>query len=92
MFATAGPWERLRIISGVIVLPFIIFIVLVGSAFKIADNNRDAEQQRETVIQIQCIAAKSDQQMLEALADLERKLGVPIDFMIPEVPAECDSQ
>jgi hypothetical protein len=90
VFSSAGPLARLRIISGIIVLPLIIFIVLVGSALKIADNNRDAEQQRETVIQIQCISAKSDQLMLEALADLERRLGIPVDFTIPEVPVECD--
>lgn len=90
MFKSEGPWQRLRTIAGVIVLPLIVFLVLVGSALKIADNNRDAEQQRETVIEIQCATARSDQLTLGALADLERRLGIPVDFEIPEVPPECE--
>lgn len=97
MFSSEGPWKRVRILAGVIVLPLIIVLVLAGSAFRIRDNNREAEQQREAIrrqqelaLQVQCTSARSDQLTLAALADLERKLGVPVDFVIPEVPPECE--
>lgn len=38
---------------------------------------------------VTCSSAKSNISQLEALAALERRLGIPQDFVIPELPEEC---
>lgn len=90
MFTSNGHSLRFRQIAGIVVLPLLIFLILVGSAVRISENNREAERQRETILQIQCTAIQSQEAILTALAKLERRLGIPTDFEIPEVPKTCE--
>lgn len=39
---------------------------------------------------ITCAGYRNQVIQLEALRALERRLGVPVDFTIPEVPSECN--
>ena len=90
-------WQKFRDLATLILLPLLVALILIGSAFRIAENNRlaeidrrDAQQDRQEILQITCTAAHSDRLVLQTLADLERRLGVPIDFELPEVPEECE--
>lgn len=83
-------WRRLRQLGSVIVLPFLIVLTLVGAATRIAEGNREAEQQRQQLLEVQCTSARSDALTLKALRSLERAIGIPVTFEIPEVPEECD--
>jgi hypothetical protein len=84
-------WQTLRNWSGVVALPLLIVLVLAGSAFRIAENNRQAEQQRQELFEISCLLAESDQVQLKAQKRVARALGLPDVIVIPEVPAECES-
>jgi uncharacterized membrane protein YhaH (DUF805 family) len=50
---------------------------------------QSAASERGTLI-VTCASARANIAQLEALQALERRLGVPIDFRVPEVPPECD--
>lgn len=65
------------------VLPVLIFVALVLPTYWQSQFN-------DVQTQIACISARTNISQLEALAALERRLGIPQDFKIPEVPPECD--
>lgn len=69
----------------VVLLTTLIVISLVATSWV---SNRVDEAQ----FSISCQSAKSNISQLEALAALEHRLGIPVDFTIPEVPPECDGR
>lgn len=74
-------WNWRDVVS-VVALPIIIFIALVVPAY--FSQRIDAQS-----LQIACISAKTNISQLEALAALEKRLGIPQDFTIPPLPEEC---
>jgi hypothetical protein len=64
-------------------------VVLFGIVVPIAViRSQNAASERATLI-VTCASARANVAQLEALEALERRLGVPVDFVIPEVPFEC---
>lgn len=70
----------------VILLALVIFASVVGPFSLIYITNRVSEN---TVVRITCDNYRNNVHQLEALADLEHRLGVPIDFTIPKLPEIC---
>jgi len=44
---------------------------------------------QDSTLRVICSNTRANIDQLTALATLERRLGVPIDFTIPEVPPQC---
>jgi len=66
----------------VILLTVLVVISLLATAWV-------TSQVDEAQLTISCTSAKANVAQLEALAALEQRLGIPVDFTIPEVPPEC---
>jgi len=65
----------------------VLFIVIAGFLIGLgAVQNRLDDQQKA----ITCVSAEANIAQLTALREISDQLGVPTNFMIPEVPPECD--
>jgi len=66
----------------VVLLTTLVVVAVLGTAWVTAKVDR---QQRT----LACLSAQANISQLEALAALEHRLGVPMDFTIPPLPEEC---
>ena len=70
-------------ITQAIVVFFVIAGFLVGLG---AVQDRLDDQQKA----ITCVSAEANISQLTALREISDQLGVPVTFVIPKVPVECD--
>jgi hypothetical protein len=43
----------------------------------------------QTEIDIACVSARANIAQLEALTDISESLGLPTEFVVPDLPPEC---
>lgn len=82
---TNGRVERLR--RWVIALAVVVVFAAFAAPFSL--GYFFLTQSNETQLAVQCSVAESNHSQLEALASISHRLGIPVDFTIPEVPPEC---
>lgn len=83
-----------RLQNWVIVMAvLIVFLGIAAPAAVIVYFNESAQTaQREAdrrQVEISCTSARANVSQLEALGKFARQLGVPVTWMVPELPEEC---
>jgi len=71
-----------RDIAQAVVLFIVVVVFIVGTA--LLDR-----RERERSLEVVCTSALANIDQLAALREISDQLGVPVQFRVPEVPAEC---
>jgi len=64
-------------------------VVFFGIVVPVAVISFQQDAIERSSLAVTCSSARANVFQLEALAALEERLGIPVDFSIPEVPVEC---
>jgi len=71
-----------RDVTQAIVLFLVVVVFIVGTALLDA-------RERDRNLEVVCTSALANIDQLTALREISDQLGVPVEFQVPEVPAEC---
>lgn len=78
----------------IVMAVLIVFLGIAAPTTVIIYFNESAQTEQAAAdrrqLEISCNSARANQSQLEALGKFARQLGVPITWMVPEVPAECE--
>lgn len=70
-----------------ILLMVIVFAAVAAPVYVVRYNQRQAAQ---TQLIVSCSSARSNAEQLAALNEIADQLGIPHEFTVPKVPAECN--
>jgi len=71
------------------VIALVVVVTFAALAAPISLGVYFQSQANAVQLTVVCTSAEANIQQLQALAALHRRLGVPIDFVIPPLPPEC---
>ena len=71
------------------VIALAAIVVFFGVVVPVAVVVFQQDAVERSSLAVTCASARANVFQLEALAALEERLGIPVDFSIPEVPDEC---
>ena len=73
-----------------LILALLMAVVFFAIAAPVLVVTFNQQLSNRTQLAITCTSARSDIEQLTALNEIADRLGIPHDFRVPEIPAECE--